>query len=104
MKRFLALNNETSKGESQLEDFRTDYAFERTFGQTMPFEECNYCMKKVLKKVFARQTLLSSTARLCCVSQQRLSRMDGFIHRDLSAHQSEPLILKPTPGALRRVA
>ena len=34
----------------------------------------------------------------------RLSRMDGFIHRDLSAHPSEPLILKPTPGALRRVA
>jgi hypothetical protein len=34
----------------------------------------------------------------------RLSRMDCSIHADLLAHPSKPAILKPTPGALRRVA
>ncbi len=44
----------------------------------MPFEECNCCMKKVVKNAFARQTLLSSTAKLCCVPQRRSPVLSPF--------------------------
>ena len=35
----------------------------------MPFEACDSCMKKVVKNIVARQTLLFSDAKLWCVPQ-----------------------------------
>ncbi len=64
--------------ESRLEDFQTNYAFERTFGQTMPFEGHNSCMKKLLENAFARQTLPFLGAKLCSVPQ--LGSPVGHIH------------------------
>ncbi len=74
---FFCSHEEPSEGLPD-EDFRTIYASERTFGQSMLFEICDYCMKKTLENTFARQTLLSLGAKLCYGSHMQLSSTVGL--------------------------